>query len=208
MKDFSRLGRRYWLWLSDEIEQNYFLFAPKIKRTLTLSKNIIKLYQIKNKTKNNISRKHDHQNSDLIQARKHVLAKLNASAILNRPSWQPVIQRLEIYGLFTDVVVVVVFCASNVRTQHHPSTSNFSFAAKQGQPFCPGKILSRYTHKFLRCEFRAEMSGNRSRFWKQAKIDWNFILSIKFVKRAKSTLFKFKFKLAFQKKTFRSKSII
>lgn len=81
-------------------KKKYFLFAPKIKRTLTLSKNIIKLYQIKNKTKNNISRKNDHQNSDLIQARKHVLAKLNASAILNRPSWQPVIQRLEIYGLF------------------------------------------------------------------------------------------------------------
>lgn len=52
------------------------------------------------------------------------------------------------------------------------------------------------------------MSGNRSRFWKQAKIDWNFILSIKFVKRAKSTLFTFKFKLAIQKKIFRSKSTI
>lgn len=53
-----------------------------------------------------------------------------------------VIQRLEIYGLFT-VVADAVFCASN--TDSPPLDVMFSLREKKGnQPFCP-KILSRYT---------------------------------------------------------------
>lgn len=66
VKDFSRLGRRYWLWLSDEIEQNLLLFAQKIKRTLTLSKNILKFNPKQNQRKH--LKEQVHQHSDLIQA--------------------------------------------------------------------------------------------------------------------------------------------
>lgn len=103
-----------------------------------------------------------------------------------------VIQRLEIYGLFTDVVVV--FCASYADSPP-PLDIKFSFAAKKGNHFAPRKISSRNTttHTHTQNHFfvwvLAEMSGNRNRISKATKIDQNFILSIKFVKRAKNTLF-------------------
>lgn len=62
-------------------------------------------------------------------------------------------QRLEIYGLFTDVVVVD-FCASNIRT-HHPSTSCFGLRQNKGNHFAPARenFITKQKHTFLRCEF-------------------------------------------------------
>lgn len=111
------------------------------------------------------------KHSDLIQARKHVCSQnwtLQRFWIDPHGSSSNPEQRLEIYGLFTDIVVVV-FCASNIRTLH-PSTSNFSLRQNKGNHFAPGKFYHEtHTQTFLRCEFWAEMSGNRKRILMQIK---------------------------------------
>lgn len=70
-------------------------------------------------------------------------------------------------------------------------------------------FITKYTHKhFWVSSFGQKWAGIGIGFWCKQKIDWKFTMSIKFVKRAKNALFTLKFKLAIQKKTFRSKSTI
>lgn len=90
------------------------------------------------------------KNSDLIQARKHVCSQnwtLQRFWIDPHGSSSNPEQRLEIYGLFTDVVVVAVFCASNI---HGLSTPRHQIlvCGKTRATILP-RDLSRNTHKHI-----------------------------------------------------------
>lgn len=147
-----------------------FLLSPKIKRTLTLSKNIIKFYR-KNKTKKYLKAKTTTKNSDLIQARKHVCSQ---NWTLQRfwidPHGSNPEQRLEIYGLFTDVVVVVVFCASNIHGLSTPRHQILVCGKTRATILPRENFITKYTQNtFLSFQFWAEMSGNRNRILMQTK---------------------------------------
>lgn len=107
---------------SYEIEQN--LLFVNWKQNQKHADTIKKHHQILSKKISKISQgkttiKTTHRS--IIQTSKsHVLGKIERSSDSESTLMANVIQRLEIYGLFTDLVVVVVFCASNTRT-HHPS---------------------------------------------------------------------------------------
>lgn len=190
------------------------LFFVKPKNQ-THAGTIKKHHQIlpKNKTKKYLKEKTTTKNSDLIQARKHVCSQnwtlqwfwIDPHGSSSNPE-----QRLEIYGLFTDVVVVVVFCASNIHGLSTPRHQILVCGKTRATILPRENFITKYTQNtFLSFQFWAEMSGIRNRILMQTKkIDWKFIMSIKFVKRAKNALFTLKFKLAIQKKTFRSKSTI
>lgn len=118
-------------------------------------------------------------------------------------------QRLEIYGLFTDVVVVVVFCASNIHGLSTPRHQILVCGKTRATILPRENFITKYTQThFWVSSFGQKWAGIGIGFWCKQKIDWKFTMSIKFVKRAKNALFTLKFKLAIQKKTFRSKSTI
>lgn len=79
-------------------------------------------------------------------------------------------QRLEIYGLFTDiVVVVVVFCASNIHGLSTPRHQILVCGKTRATILPRENFITKHTHTFLRCEFWAEMSGNWNRILMQIK---------------------------------------
>lgn len=74
VEDFSRLGRRNWLWLSDKVEQNYFFVCSKSNARWHYQKPSSNF--TKKLNKKNISRKNTTtKNLDLIQAGKHVCSQ-------------------------------------------------------------------------------------------------------------------------------------
>lgn len=123
-----------------------------------------------------------------------------------------VIQRLEIYGLFTDVAVVVVFCASNADSPP-PLDIKFRFAAKKGNHFAPRKISSRNTQPHTHTEPFFRLSFGRNERQSEPDFEDNqnrpkFYIVNKICQTGQKHTFLFEFKLAFQKTTFRTKSTL
>lgn len=78
-------------------------------------------------------------------------------------------ERLEIYGLFTDVVVV--FCASNIHGLSTPRHHVLVCGKTRATILPRENFITKHTHKhtFLSFHFWAEMSENRNRILMQIK---------------------------------------
>lgn len=107
---------------SYKIEQNLlFVYCKKSKARWHYQKTLSNFTQKKYLKYLKEKRPPKQTHRSIIQTSKsHVLGKIERSSDSESTLMANVIQRLEIYGLFADLVVVVVFCASNTRT-HHPS---------------------------------------------------------------------------------------